>query len=401
MANYEYNTTTGIVVPDTSQVKIDVENEFRSALGQDLDVSASTPQGRLIEVETVARKRVIENMALLANMFNKDQAFGIWLDVILKFFGADREGATATKVVCQLEGEAGTSILANAQAKDTSGNIYYLENSVTLDENGEGEGTFVCMIKGAIECQANTLTQIVTAILGWNSINNASAGVTGKEGESDNQARLKLSVTQYKGEGQKANIKNAILQVENVVDCKVLENYTNGSIIEDGITITAPHSIYVCVDGGNDTEIAQAIVRSKSGGSAFGADLNNTSAEYLVTEETEGTTVRFARPTQVPVQIKVTLKSGQAIADNITKVKQAIIDYANGKFDEVEGLNIGSDVSPFEIASAITIAIPELYINQVQASKLDDTLGTAVVLINANEIATIDETNIICLKDLK
>ena len=394
MANYEYNTTTGIVVPDTSQVKIDVENEFRSALGQDLDVSASTPQGRLIEVETVARKRVIENMALLANMFNKDQAFGIWLDVILKFFGADREGATATKVVCQLEGEAGTSILANAQAKDTSGNIYYLENSVTLDENGEGEGTFVCMIKGAIECQANTLTQIVTSILGWNSINNASAGVTGKEGESDNQARLKLSVTQYKGEGQKANIKNAILQVENVVDCKVLENYTNGSIIEDGITITAPHSIYVCVDGGNDTEIAQAIVRSKSGGSAFGADLNNTSAEYLVTEETEGTTVRFARPTQVPVQIKVTLKSGQAIADNITKVKQAIIDYANGKFDEVEGLNIGSDVSPFEIASAITIAIPELYINQVQASKLDDTLGTAVVLINANEIATIDETNI-------
>ena len=114
----------------------------------------------------------------------------------------------------------------------------------------------------------------------------------------------------------------------------------------------------------------------------------------MVTEETEGTTVRFARPTQVPVQIKVTLKSGQAIADNITKVKQAIIDYANGKFDEVEGLNIGSDVSPFEIASAITIAIPELYINQVQASKLDDTLGTAVVLINANEIATIDETNI-------
>jgi uncharacterized phage protein gp47/JayE len=394
MANYEYNTTTGIVVPDTSQVKADVENEFRSALGQDLDTSASTPQGRLIEAETVARKRTIENMALLANMFNKDQAFGIWLDVILKFFGAEREGATATKVVCQLEGEAGTSILANAQAKDTSGNIYYLENSVTLDENGEGEGTFVCMIKGAVECPANSLNQIVTAILGWESVNNSSAGITGKEGESDNQARLKLSVTQYKGEGQKANIKNAILQVENVVDCKVLENYTSGSIIEDGITITAPHSIYVCVDGGNDTEIAQAIVRSKSGGSAFGADLNNTSAEYLVTEETDGTTVTFARPTQVPIQIKVTLKSGQAISDNITKVKQAIIDYANGKFDEVEGLNIGSDVSPFEIASAITIAIPELYINQVQASKLDGTLGTAVVLINANEIATIDETNI-------
>lgn len=395
MANYEYITNTGVVVPDTSKVKAEVEQEYREGLqAEDLDVSPSTPQGRLIEIETVARKSVINNMALLANMFNKDQAFGIWLDVILKFFGAEREGSTATKVVCQLTGTAGTEILANAQAKDTSGNIYYLENSVKLDENGTGEGTFVCMVKGTVECPANTLTQIVTAILGWEGVTNASAGVVGKDGESDNQARQKLTVTQYKGEGQVANIKNAILQVENVDGCLVLENDTNSSVTKEGITITAPHSIYICVDGGNVNDIANAIIQAKSGGSAFGADSGNTDEEYLVTVISNNTTVTFARPTQVPIQVSVTLKSGQAIADNIAKVKQAIIDYANGKIEQVDGLQIGTDVSPFEIASAITVAIPELYISQVKVSKVGSTLGTSVVVITANEKATIDETNI-------
>lgn len=394
MANYEYITNTGVVVPDTSEVKADVQEEFKNALGQDLDVSDSTPQGRLIEVETIARKRTIENMALLANMFNKDQAFGIWLDVILKFFGAEREGETATKVVCQLTGTAGTEILANAQAKDTSGNIYYLENSVTLDENGTGEGTFVCMIKGAVECPANSLTTIVTAILGWESVNNSSAGVIGKDGESDNEARKKLTVTRYSGEGQRANIENAILQVENVDDCLVLENDTNSSVIKEGITITNPHSIYICVDGGNDTTVAQAIVRAKSGGSAFGADSNNTETAYLVSVQTEGTTVTFARPEQVEIQVKVTLKSGQATDETKAKIKQAIINYADGIYEQVDGLKIGTDVSPFEIASAITIAIPDLYISQVQISEVGETLGTATVTINANEKATISETNI-------
>lgn len=392
---YKYITSTGVVVPDTSEVKQQVQDEFKNALGQDLDTSDSTPQGRLIEIETVARKSVINNMALLANMFNKDQAFGIWLDVLLKFFGAEREGATATKVVCQLTGTAGTDILANAQAKDSSGNIYYLENNVTLDSNGDGEGTFVCMVKGAVECPANSLNQIVTAIIGWESINNSSAGVVGKDGESDNQARQKLTVTQYKGEGQRANIENAILQVENVDGCLVLENDTNSSVTKEGITITAPHSIYACVDGGNDIAVAKAFLKAKSGGSAFGADSNNTSTANLVSVQTEGTTVTFARPTQVPMKVKVTLKSGQATDEMIAKVKQAVIDYAGGNIEGVDGLNIGTDVSPFEIASAVTIAIPELYINKVEITKVSvDVFGTATITINANEKATISETNI-------
>ena len=181
--NYIYNTNTGVVVPDTSNIKIEVEDEYKIALGKtDLDTSESTPQGRLIEAETVARKRTVENMAMLANMFNPQQAFGIFLDSLGASFGIERIGATPTRVLCQLTGTAQTIIPAGSQVKDTSGNIYYLENEATLNDEGNGSGYFLCTEKGAIECPAETVTQILTAISGWNSVNNSSAGETGLAG---------------------------------------------------------------------------------------------------------------------------------------------------------------------------------------------------------------------------
>ena len=47
---YDYITNRGVIVPDTSTVLSDVENEFKSVFGNDLDVSPETVQGRLIEM---------------------------------------------------------------------------------------------------------------------------------------------------------------------------------------------------------------------------------------------------------------------------------------------------------------------------------------------------------------
>lgn len=397
MANYNYIENTGVIVPDTSDVKQQVQEEYKSALGQDLDISDSTPQGRLIEAETIARKRTIENMALLANMFNKDQAFGIFLDSLASMFGIERIGATRTRVTCTLSGTANTVVPANAQAQDTNGNIYYLENSVTIGAGGTVDGQFLALDKGAIECQANTVTQIVTAVLGWTSVNNSSAGTTGLEGQSDNELRQQFSAKQYSGYGQAKNVENKVLQVEDVIDCLVLENETNSSKTVNGIVITNPHSIYVCVDGGTDSAVAEAIYNAKSGGCGYGADSTNTTTPAnLISTSVNNTTVVFARPTTKAIEVTVTLASGQATNDMKAKVKQAIVDFANGKIEGVDGLRIGTNVSPFEIASAITVAIPEIYISQVtiRLKGSGSSYATNTISINANEKATIDSADI-------
>lgn len=396
MANYEYIQATGVVVPDTSEVKQQVIDEFKSALGQDLDVSDSTPQGRLIEAETIARKRTIENMALISNMFNPNQAFGIFLDSIAKLFGIERVGATRTRVLCQVTGEANTVIPENAQASDINGKIYYSENDITIDTDGNGSGYFLCMDKGAVECQANTLTQIVTAVLGWNTINNATAGNIGLDEESDNTLRQRMLIDQFQGVSLLKAIHSAIMRVDEVEDCLVIDNPTNTSDTTtiSGITIP-PHSLFICVDGGKKEDVAQAIFDNKSAGCGYTTGTGQTQT-VTVTDQTSGQqySVSFDRPVYVSIDVEVTLGTGQATATVISQIKQAIIDYVEGNVRGVDGLTIGKNVSSFEIASAITQEIPDVFITNVEIAKHEQTLSTNEITINANERATIDIENI-------
>lgn len=400
--NYIYNTNTGVVVPDTSNIKKEVEDEYKIALGKtDLDTSESTPQGRLIEAETVARKRTVENMAMLANMFNPQQAFGIFLDSLGASFGIERIGATPTRVLCQLTGTAQTIIPAGSQAKDTSGNIYYLENEVTLNDEGNGSGYFLCTEKGAIECSAGTLTQILTAISGWNSVNNSSAGETGLAGESDTEFRQQFGTKQYQGRAIKESIKSAILEVENVESCVVIDNPNSATktIVNErdntrNITMPA-HSLYVCVDGGEVEDVAKAIYDTRSLGCAYASSNNETT----VGTGTEAEDVYFDNLTvggggyTVPIYVNITVKTGST-TDLTESIKSAIQAYANNEIPSVDGLKLGVNVNAFEIACAVNDQIPELFVQSVKVGTVDTVVTQDNIAIGVNEKATIPAENI-------
>lgn len=399
---YQYNTTTGVIVPDTSVVKADVEAEFKTALGEDLDVTPSTPQGRLIEIEVEARKRTIENMALLANMMNKDQAFGVWLDSLGSTFGVERIGATRTRVSCTLTGEEGTVIPENAQAKDTNGNTYYLENSVTIGSSGTATADFLCMEKGAIECPANTLTQIVTAVLGWTSITNATAGEKGYNEESDNEYRQNFGTKQYQGKALVDDVRSAILAINEVKSCFVRSNgkNVNDVIVNErdntkNITLP-PHSLYVCVDGGDNDEIARAIFNTYSIGCAFASSNNETTVTdeggvdydiYFDNFEEDG------GGTNLPIYVNITVKTGST-NDLTDSIKSAIQAYANNEIESVDGLKVGTNVNAFEIACAVNEQIPELFVQSVKIGLSSATVTSDNIYIGANEKATIAKANI-------
>ena len=405
--NYQYNTATGIVVPDTSKVKEQVEQEFKTALGEDLDTTESTPQGRLIEAETVARKRTIENMALLANMFNPQQAYGIFLDSIASLFGIERVGATRTRVLCQLTGTANTVIPANSQAKDNNGNIYYCETSITLDSEGNGEGYFVCMVKGAIDCPVNSLTQIVTAVIGWDSINNDSSGVIGKNGESDLDLRNRINISQYRGRALVQSVRSALYRIETLKSCYVKDNPNNTSqtIVNPRTSaqlVLPPHSLYVCVLGGSDDDVAKAIFDTKSIGCAYASSNNETIVIDIDNAVEEEYPIYFDRATAVSIEVKITVdvsQLGGTSTQNEEAIKEAIKAYANGEIESVDGLKIGTTVSPFEIASAVSIQIPQLFIKEVKICVEEGTLAVSNIPIGINEYAIIEDNNITVVQE--
>lgn len=88
---YDYATKNGIVIPATSDIRAKVENEFKTIFGSDIDTTAETPIGRLIEAITLLFVDICGVNAQNANGINPNSATGAYLDNIAALFGITRE----------------------------------------------------------------------------------------------------------------------------------------------------------------------------------------------------------------------------------------------------------------------------------------------------------------------
>lgn len=386
-----YTTQNGVLVPDTADLKTDVEQEFTSALGEGLDLSPETPQGRQIEAETLARKAVLDNNALIANALNPNTSFGVFLDALSALTGTSRRWATHTAVLCTLTGVPDTTVPAGSLARTQAGDAFALVNDTVIGADGTAQEYFQAQETGPVPCQVNTLTQIVSPVLGWETVNNPSAAVLGTETESDSSLRRRREQELYRGEALLNSIISAVRQVEGVLSVYGYENYTNAVQTVDGIAIQ-PHSIYIVADGGEDADIAQAIFEHKSLGCGY------TGTEEVTVTDAFGTPyeVAFNRPDYQPIQLNVTVTApGTSVTADIQQsVKDALSAWANGEISGISGLGLGVDVSPFEAAAAVSDYLPDLFVNNVQVGLVSGSLGTAVLEMKVNQKATLAQGNI-------
>lgn len=391
MANYDYVAEKGVIIPDTAELKTSVENEYKNALGDDLDVSSATPQGRLIEMETIARADVLATNALVANCFNPNSAFGVFLDAVSALTGTYRKKSTKTRVLATITGQPNTTIPAGSQARTSAGDLFQLVNDYTFTSSGTANRYFEAVQEGAIPCVIGTLTQIVSPVLGWETINNPSGAIIGTNEESDNDLRVRRVNELYKGEALNESIISAISKLDGVESLFYFENFTNGTKLLDDKTI-APHSIYVVVDGGDNNEIAKALYEHKSLGCDYNGDVVvDYKGAYNVSYQ-----VKFDRPTFKPIKLSIVVKApnNSDIEDISQKVKDAISAWANGEIESVDKLGLGVSVSAFEASSAITAQVPSIFVKDVQIALVDGTLGHDTITMKVYEKATIEQDNI-------
>lgn len=391
---YKYITATGVIVPDTSDLKDDITEEFKESLGADMNTTPSTPQGVLISGETLARSNVVRSNSLIANMFNITQAYGKALDALGAMFGLFREGATSSSVLATITGISGTVIPANSQASTAKGVIFYLENTVIIPESGTVQAIFLSQEKGEIACAIGELNKIVDGTFGWETITNEAPAVLGTPQESDESFKARFPDGIFTGKSLLEDYASSLGKVENINSSYVYDNYTSETITIDGVSI-APHSLYSCVDGGTDEDVANALFRVKSSGCGY---TGNTSV--TVTDPTWGNpyVVKFDRPEQILIDVKVTVSQEAATE---TDLQQAIIDtilaYAAGTVPTVQGLKVNIDVSPFEIAGALSCSLPSISVKQVEVAVHGEELSTNVIPIKINQKAVITASNITVL----
>lgn len=392
MADYQYVTGTGIVVPDTADLLTEVQDEYKGVFGADLIVDASTPQGALIVAETLARDAMVRNNAAVANQINPNIAGGIWLDAIMSLTGMYRLPATQSVVSgVTVTGVPGTIIPEGAQAKTAAGDVFETTGSVTISGLGSATVEFQSIESGPVPCQVGALDTIVTGVLGWETVDNTSAAVLGRASMSDIAARIYRRKTLAKqGTALAEAISGNLMALNGVRSLSFYENYTSADVTVDS-RVVLKNSIRVCVDGGTDSEVAGVLLAKKSLGCNWSGNVT-----VNVTESVSGQVyaVKFDRPTDVPVKCQITIKVAPGVSDPIAAVKKSVLNYANGEQADEAGFVVGEDVSPFEIAGAVSREYPGSYISNVLVAKTSGTLASTPVVITRWEKASIIEGNI-------
>ncbi|MEQ4714203.1 baseplate J/gp47 family protein [Providencia alcalifaciens] len=383
MADYQYLTSQGVIVPDTSTLRDDVESEYRSVFGQQLDVNPETPQGALITMEVENRDAVVRNNAELANQINPDLAGGIFLDAIWALMGGQRFDATHSFLSqVKFTGIAETIIPKGSQAATLNGDLFETTKTLIIGKGGSVTGDMRAIETGAIECGVGQLNKVASSVLGWETVHNPSNAVLGRDAESDLQSRRRRKQTLAKNTVSVGEaITSALYELEGVRSLAYRENYTDQPMMFDGITLV-PHSIYVCVEGGDKEAIARSLLRTKTLGAAF-----NGSEEVEVLENISGQIypVKFDRAKEIVLFCRVTVK--KATVDAQTIIPAAVELWANGEIDGEGGLVVGRDVSPFEISAGINAVEPRLFITRVELSTDGKAWSSNNYEIKMNEVA--------------
>ena len=395
---YDYVTGRGVIVPDTSSVLSDVQNEFKAVFGNDLDVSPETVQGRLIEMISRSRLFTIQACAAVSNMLNLNTANGFVLDDLGSLFLLSRQPATYTTVNVELGGVSGTIVPEGTRLKSLGGEIFVNTEDYVI---GSPLGAvFRAEKTGIIPCPANTLTIILDAVNGLETANNPDNGILGRELETDSEFRIRIKNSlNVNSIAVLSAIRANLEQIDGVVGTYLYDNYSTSSVVVDDITVPA-HSILAIVDGGDADEIAQVLYNKKTIGAGYcstSADPDIEIVSKTVLDPIYGTsyTVKFARPKIVDLVVNITVaRQNYTGSDLESDVKSAIVNWANGKNDEVDGLKIGTDVSPFEISAAVSNTLPEIFIRDCKIAKTGSTPVASILTMDVAEKGEILANNI-------
>lgn len=389
MANYDYITSTGVVVPDTATLRSDVEAEWRSALGNDVPLTPETPQGVMITAEVEARDAMVRNNAELANQINPDIAGGIFLDGIWALTRGSRRGATRSRLSSVIfSGVPGTIIPASSIATVSgSGARFRTIVTIILDALGIATSSMEAVEPGPITAPSGSLTEIASSVLGWETVTNPFAAELGQSRETDVSSRRRRRQTlALQSVGMPESIISRLYDVDGVTSLSFRENIANSPITIDGITLVA-HSIYACVDGGSDYDVALALLQSK----AVGPDYNGT-VTVEVTEPSSGQVyiVKFSRPVRRTFRARVTAKKSPL--DLQTIIPNAIELYATGELEGDSGLTVNQHLSSFELAGAINQVEPRIFVTKVETSEDGLTWSSNDVNILLNQIAVLPKS---------
>lgn len=433
-----YITTDGFDKKTLAEIKAELEAEFQSIFGNDIDLEEDQPFGQMIGIISKRDADLWDALQEIYTSRNPKEAIGVSLDNIVQENGLTRIAATATQVKnVLLYGDAGTVIAAGKLVKTPDKTVEYeLDSSTTIDTTvafygrisvdsvttgndytitidgtaytytalaadeeidvlqeletlinaGTWTGTvavdtddvelsltgtenfnfsttgdltieevavvgdFTATETGANTVPANTLTEIVTAVSGWNSVTNPSAGITGNDTETDSELRLRREQSvNGVGNATEDSIRSKILdEITGVTGCTIYSNRGDSTDTEN----RPPHSFETVVQGGDDDEIAEKIWETQPAGIQ---SIGNINSDGSISSTIPGTGINitdsqgftqnilYSRPENIYIFVRVSrdkYSEEEYPTDGDDLIKDAIVAWSL----EISNIDVGKDV---------------------------------------------------------
>lgn len=375
-------TPNGVITIDTSDVRSDFETAYKEALGADLNLDSSTPQGQMIINDTATVVVAQQEVVNIANNCSVYYATGHALDVAASFWGYYRKKATGTVVVVKVSGTQNTVVPAGTLATDGTYE-YELLNNITIGALGYVYGQFQCTTPGPIECPTGALTDLVEPVAGVSGIENQSNGIVGYNAESDNAFRTRITANWFniRARAILGAIVDNVAQIQGVLSCVGMENPTGSSVTKNGVTMPA-HSIYLAIVGGENEAIARVIAQQKTLGAAtVGTDVVSYRDEELGYEYS----YNIQRPTPVNLTVKVQYSANQYTQVDTASTLEAVVT----QYFSDNPVQIGQTVSGGMIAQALN-DFQQADLLAIKVSTDGGTTWTDYITTDYTEVAVLD-----------
>ena len=242
---------------------------------------------------------------------------------------------------------------------------------------------------GKIQLPNDVITKLVDNIAGFTNVRNRLQPIYGREAQTDvelRQAYIAKSALRSNTmvDSVVAEILNTVVGIETVAGFENDTDFVNDRQMP-------PHSIEFVVEGGEDSEIASAILRKKAGGiQTYGSVVVDVPGKYG-----DSIPIKFNRPTYIYVWLKIVLHCKRSsLPDNYKKMVSSLIVENNKKISTGKNLLIQT------LIESLYEAIPGLTYVDIQSAYRDNLSQTPTnfvvknVLVNSRQKIILSEDRI-------
>lgn len=378
--------TTGISIQTLSEILDEREANLQTFLGTDFTISGDNAIANLQLADADREFELQELLLYIAMQLDPDQAEGIWLDFICALNNIKRHAPTKTLIPITVTGTIGVSKNAGTiMVVDEDTDEYFTNvDAFTVGSNGTVNVSFQATSFGDITANSGHTYSLKTASSGISSVTWDGTGTysVGRYAETDIELRARREYTvELSATSTLASIRANVSQVDGVEYLNIYENDTMSTV--DTIPAKA---FEVVVLGGDDAEIATAILEKKGAGiQAYG-----TSTETIADENGNSFTIGFTRPTETAVELKITatVSSAQPEAWE-NNVKSAVLE----RFEDI--YNVGDDIYTYNLYCALTDFAEIINVTAFEVEKeIDSSNWATSLVIGKREVATLSIDNI-------